>query len=338
MNKVSTKKILNIFLLLTFLLNTSPAFSSASDYSWLDNYKEQRRIKKQVNEKKKQEKYDKKNPVNLMPQTYEEYVEQSQDIKKYSQNPATPKYATDLKLTNVDNPKLIVTKYNSPPGAAAINLTSLKKDRQVNSLGVLAAQGDKMAYSAVYYDQTTQKTSSEIYYILTQSEGSFAQKIKSANIAFRVSTPILQSGTEDTDYSKQSILTIIDWSEDGSKIAVKESIGAKDYGNWQTNLWVYDFNLKTATKLNEIREAIKYYWLKNENLNLDNYHWDIVPLGWDTENQDRVILVAFVYTKQKPKFLGEWSIDASGNFSKLISLENAITPISCNGLILQIVK
>lgn len=130
---------------------------------------------------------------------------------------------------------------------------------------------------------------------------------------------------------------MIDWSKDSQKIAFKEKIGSTFEGIWQTNLYVYNFQTGRLKRLNEVREAIKYWWKANKNIDLVDFMWDIVPMGWDANSPDRLIVYAYGYTGAAPKFLGAWSIDSEGNRSELLSLEDASFSISANGYMLKAV-
>jgi hypothetical protein len=66
--------------------------------------------------------------------------------------------------------------------------------------------------------------------------------------------------------------------------------------------------------------------------------WDIYPVGWDTNNPDRIIVYGFAYTKNsQPKFLGTWSIDYKNSSPKLLALTKTDFEISTNGLCLRLI-
>lgn len=68
------------------------------------------------------------------------------------------------------------------------------------------------------------------------------------------------------------------------------------------------------------------------DLNLDNYRWDIYPLGFLKTQPDRVAVQAIAYTGEVPVFLGTWSIDSKGEQSRVVSFEKNVEPlISSNG-------
>ena len=126
-------------------------------------------------------------------------------------------------------------------------------------------------------------------------------------------------------------MTPIDFSCDNKKLIVKEKIGYRHDGIWQTDLWVYDFDKKQGKKLPQIRDAIINYWAKNEGVDFEENRWDIYPMGFDANDDDRVIVCAYAYTGDVPKFLGTWSIDTEGENSRLESLEGASIPVSVIG-------
>ena len=80
-----------------------------------------------------------------------------------------------------------------------------------------------------------------------------------------------------------------------------------------------------------LREAIVHYWQETEKIDLSNLRWDIYPLGFDANNDDRVISSAYAYTGDVPKFLGTWSVDVDNNSAKLEDLTGASIPISTVG-------
>ena len=54
-------------------------------------------------------------------------------------------------------------------------------------------------------------------------------------------------------------------------------------------------------------------------------------MGFDANDDNRIILAAYAYTGEAPKFLGTWSIDVEGNNSKLEDLEGSDIPVSVVG-------
>lgn len=165
-----------------------------------------------------------------------------------------------------------------------------------------------------------------------------ARALVQAHIKDQQKTPILSSGVYDMDYGISRTLTVIDWSNNSKRVLMKEKIGQDGSGIWQTNIWVYDFETGEAKKLDEIRQAIDYYWKKDRMVDLYNYRFDLYPLGWDAQHSDRVLTYVYGYTKDPgvpPKFLGTWSIDYKGEQSHLVSVTKTGYIVQANGFCLQ---
>ena len=58
-------------------------------------------------------------------------------------------------------------------------------------------------------------------------------------------------------------------------------------------------------------------------------------MGFDANDENRVILCAYAYTGDIPKFLGTWSIDIYGENSRLESLTGSSFPVSTVGYRLE---
>ena len=54
-------------------------------------------------------------------------------------------------------------------------------------------------------------------------------------------------------------------------------------------------------------------------------------MGFDANDNNRIIICAYAYTGDIPNFLGTWSIDTSGENSKLENLDGSGVPISIVG-------
>ena len=67
-----------------------------------------------------------------MPKTMEEYQQLANKAARQAQDIPSPKFKKDEKLIDLPDPELSLVKYNNPPGHININLTTLKKKRQIN--------------------------------------------------------------------------------------------------------------------------------------------------------------------------------------------------------------
>ena len=157
------------------------------------------------------------------------------------------------------------------------------------------------------------------------------EKVERANVLNKEPNPLLSTSKEIDKKFMFRTLTPIDFSSDNTKLVIKEKIGYKHDGIWKTDLWIYDFNTGKAKNLTALREAIAYYWQMTEHADLDNNRWDIYPMGFDANNDNRVIACAYAYTGDNPKFLGTWSIDIDNKAAKLEALKGSGVPIATVG-------
>ena len=242
----------------------------------------------------------------------------------------------DSNMVYIPQHKYKLVKYNDPVGSPELSLPrKLNFDRQINAQGIVSGDYTKLVYPAVYYYAQNDCTSCDLFLINLDSSLSNLEKVQKANIVNKEPNPLIST---DKDIDEKFIfrtLTPIDFSSDNTKLVVKEKVGHKHDGIWKTDLWVYDFEKKEATKIPQIREAIVNYWIKAEGVNFDEKRWDIYPLGFDSNNENRIMICAYAYTGDVPKFLGLWSIDIYGKTSKLESLTGESFPVSIVGYRLE---
>ena len=276
-----------------------------------------------------------------MPKTVEEYQEMSKDIKRSERKLEAPykfRSEKDDKFEKLPEPRYLLKKYNKPAGIQNINLKNLIDKRDVNSIGVMSPDKDKMAYTRVYYSGYNDKVSSEVYYIELDKTKSPKNRLKTASFMNKNQILLMDSAVKEEYPSLFKTLTIIDWSEDSTKLALKERVGSSVFGMWQTNVWIYDLSNNTAKKLTSVRESVRYHIRKNQNIDIDDYRWDIVPLGWDAAAKNRIIVCAYAYTtKRSTRFLGLYSVDDNNENTQLISDTPMSINTSANGLMLKAV-
>lgn len=329
--KFKVQKVAILLFAFYFLSFTSlPAFAKkakvltpASQYKY-----EQQLLRQQLKEK-----YER----SLLPEsgymTKEEYEELSKDIPNSEKVIPEYKLPRDIKMKYVPQPTYKLVHYNDPPGTPELHIPRrFQFDRQINCTGITSPNGDIMVYPVVYYYAINQCTAGDLFVIPLDKSLSDLDRVKRANIIKRIPSPILSTPKDISEKYIFRTMTPIDFSVDGTKLIAKEKIGNVNDGIWQTNLWVYDFNTQQARNLSEVRDAIRYYWKNKENLILDEKRWDITPLGFDVNDPKRILVSAYGYTGGTPKFLGNWSIDCNGERTQLVSLFNANTKVSMNGL------
>ena len=152
-----------------------------------------------------------------------------------------------------------------------------------------------------------------------------------ANIVQKEEKPLLSTSKDIDEKYIFRTLTPIDFSSDNKRLVIKEKTGHRHDGIWKTELWVYDFETKESRCLPQIRDAIIEYWAQNEGIDFDEKRWDIYPMGFDANDDNRIIVCAYAYTGEVPKFLGTWSIDVKGENSKLETLDGYSFPVSVIG-------
>lgn len=225
-----------------------------------------------------------------------------------------------------------LVKYNDPVGSPELSLPrKLNFDRQINAQGIISGDRTMLVYPAVYYYAQSDCTSCDLFLIKLDTSLTDTERVKKANVVEKEDEPLISTSKDiDTKFMFRT-LTPIDFSPDNKKLIVKEKIGYRHDGIWKTDLWVYDFETRSALKIPQIREAIIDYWAQVGGLDFEENRWDIYPMGFDANNDNRIILSAYAYTGETPKFLGTWSIDVEGNNSKLEDLEGASIPVSMVG-------
>ena len=278
------------------------------------------------------EKYEKSQMPESGYMTVEEYEAKSRAKSKAEIKVEEVKIPKDENMVFVPQKTFKLVKYNDPVGSPELSLPrKLNFDRQINAQGIISGDKTMLVYPAVYYYAETDCTSCDLFLIKLNPSLTDTEKAMRANIVQREEKPLISTDKDiDTKFIFRT-LTPIDFSADNKKLVVKEKIGHRHDGIWKTELWIYDFEKNEAKKLPQIRDAIINYWAKQEGIDFDEKRWDIYPLGFDANNDNRIILSAYAYTGDIPKFLGTWSIDSNGNDSKLEELDDISLPISVVG-------
>ena len=225
-----------------------------------------------------------------------------------------------------------LVKYNDPVGSPELSLPRrFHFDRQINAQGIVSGDYTKLVYPAVYYYAEADCVSCDLFLIKLDPKLSNLEKVQKANILNKEPNPILSTSKEVDKKFMFRTLTPIDYSSDNTKLVIKEKIGYKHDGIWKTDLWVYDFDKEQAKNLTALREAIAYYWQNTKNVYLDDNRWDIYPMGFDANDDNRVLVSAYAFTGEQPKFLGLWSIDINNEKAKLESAEGTSVPVAIVG-------
>ena len=285
-----------------------------------------------VNKIEVTEKYEKSKLPESGYMTREEYEAKSRAKAKKEITITEADIPKDSNMVYVPQKTFKLVKYNDPIGSPELNLPrKLNFDRQINAQGIISGDKTMLVYPAVYYYAQADCTSCDLFLIKLDPTLNDTEKAMRANIIQRDETPLISTSKDIETKFVFRTLTPIDFSSDNKKLIVKEKIGHRHDGIWKTDLWVYDFDKKEGKKLPQIRDAIINYWANSSGVDFEENRWDIYPMGFDANDDNRVIVCAYAYTGDVPKFLGTWSIDTEGLNSKLESLEGTSIPVSVIG-------
>ena len=285
------------------------------------------------------EKYEKSKLPESGYMTVAEYEAKSRGLSKKEINAKILQEAElpkDKNMVYIPQRKFKLVKYNDPIGSPELTLPrKLNFDRQINAQGIISGDYTKLVYPAVYYYAQSDCTSCDLFLINLDTTLSNIERVKKANIVNKETTPLISTSKDIETKFIFRTLTPIDFSSDNTKLIVKEKVGHRHDGIWKTDLWIYDFEKKESRKLPQIRDAIVNYWALAGGVDFDEKRWDIYPMGFDANDENRVVLCAYAYTGDVPKFLGTWSIDIYGENSKLESLSGNSFPIATVGYRLE---
>ena len=278
------------------------------------------------------EKYQKSKMPESGYMTNEEYEALSKAKSKHEMKLTEAEMPKDSNMVYIPQYTFKIVKYNDPIGSPELTLPrKLNFDRQINAQGIISGDKTMMVYPAVYYYAESDCTSCDLFLIKLDTKLSDTERAMRANIIQREEKPLIST---DKDIETKFIfrtLTPIDFSSDNKKLVVKEKVGHRHDGIWKTDLWVYNFEKREAVKLPQIREAIVHYWSETGGVDFDEKRWDIYPMGFDANDDNRIIVCAYAYTGEVPQFLGTWSIDTDGKNAKLESIEGSDVPVAVVG-------
>lgn len=290
--------------------------------------------KNEVNKLEETEKYEKSKLPESGYMTVEEYEAKSRakSKKEIAEDIKGGEIPKDSNMVYVPQKTFKLVKYNDPIGSPELNLPrKLNFDRQINAQGIISGDRTMMVYPAVYYYAQSDCTSCDLFLIKLDPKLTDTEKAIYANVIQRVEKPLISTEKNIETRFIFRTLTPVDFSADNKKLIVKEKVGHRHDGIWKTDLWVYDFEAEKALKIPQIREAIINYWAQAGGVDFEENRWDIYPMGFDANDDNRIILCAYAYTGDVPKFLGTWSIDIYGENSKLEDLEGYDIPVSVIG-------
>ena len=278
------------------------------------------------------EEYEKSNMPKSGYMLTEDYEALSKGIPRMNLKIDDPKPIKPSDMKYVPQPTYKLVRYNDPPGSPELNVPrKYNFDRQINTQGVVSGDFTKLVYSTVYYYADVNCTACSTFVIPLDMSLTKIERVKKANVARKIDKPIFETDKSISTEGAFRTITPVDFSEDNRYIVAKEKLGWAHEGIWQTNVWVHDFQADRSWKLNEVREAIIQYWQNRTGVNLAEQRWDIYPLGFDRDNQSRILVCGYAYTGDVPAFLGTWAVDVTGEKCELVDLEGKSQNVSMVG-------
>lgn len=321
-----------LFLCIMINISSANAFSIGKDTRKREMKHVQKVNKQEVKDEYKREK-GRMTPSGYM--TTEEYELLSAPKDKMKEESPIPKPEKAADVKYLPQPDYKIVRYNDPPGSPEISLGRMfKTRRQQNAQGIVSPDYTMLVYPALYYYPVRDTVSCDLFVIPLDENETALNKILKANIMHRIPTPIMSTEKSIDTMTAFRTLTPVDFSADGTKLLVKEKTGSSHDGIWKTEAIIYDFETKSSYKLNELRDAIIYYWDEYKALSLNDVRWDIFPLGFDENNPERIFADAYAYVRNgaAPIYLGLWSIDINGTQARLAGFDKPDVTVSMNGL------
>ena len=281
-----------------------------------------------------------KREAEKMVQTREEWEEKAKNINLEERDVPQYQRPEDKDFKPKSPPSKKFVKYNVNPGSREADISQIIKKQDIKSQGVFDPDFKYIAYAQYYYSPLYDQISSDIYVQKLKDGMTRMKKALSATTLNTKRTPAISSGTEEFRRNLFSTLTIVDFSKDSKKLLVKEKVGSSVEGIFRTYVWVYFMQGEQiewfAIKFNNLNEQIKEFHARKSHIALDNYRWDIKPLGFSKENPDTIISEAYAWDKDKNKiFLGVWGLNCKDASVQLLSETPAPFEISINALMVK---
>ena len=257
---------------------------------------------------------------------------------------AIPAFAADKALDasyiydeilNESNYKIV--EYNYPAGSRELNIYGLRNIGQYNLNAVAAPDFNNLAYSEVYFYPDSTMIASALYLIPLDPGLSKRAAILSVSTKDKSQKPIIETDYANLYPFKFNSFTLVDWDKTSSRLLIKEKLGQNFDQIYLTKLFLYDMTIDKLFDLNVVRKKIIAYWGK-KGIFLQDYKWDITPLGFLAKDETKVAVNAYGYYQNERRSLGVWIVDTKGKNASLYSLNNDKPPkISINGSCLKFI-
>ncbi len=275
-----------------------------------------------------------------MPETKQQWLMDATDIPLKERIIETKEKPKSNKKFYYPEDKYIFDKYNYPSGKRELNIDDIKKNLYSYPYIVADNNLKYVAYPRYYFYPETNQISSEFYVEKLDLSKSKIKRILEYNHNQEERYPVVQAGMKERYKNLFNGLTLVDWSNDGKKVLIKEKVGSTINGIYKTYLYVHFIkdNIEDSytIKLTNFDKVIKNYYLNYEDKQLIKYQYDIMPLGFSLDNDNIIICLCYIYNKEGEKlFIGAWGYDLRNDKTMLISKTETDFSISTNGVILK---
>ncbi len=212
------------------------------------------------------------------------------------------------KLLDTENFEFL--KYNNPQGSQELDFFGIYGKRQIETEKVISPDFSKMIYTEVHFYPSVCQLTSEMFLIPLPPQKTTMARVLDAKLSDKKPLEFYKSGMNEVEEQFFRTLTMVDWSNDGSKILAKERISENLRGFLETRIWIYELDTQQTYYLQNLRQEIENHW-KKQGIDLSQYKWDISPIGWyepsKKDSSNNVIINAYGYKPDKTKIpLGTW--------------------------------
>ena len=198
---------------------------------------------------KKSKKKEKSEP---MVQTVEEWLESATSVKMDMREDLEDKFKEDEKYIPAKELPVYIEPYNTKAGSKELDLTLLHRTKTVRSPFVVDSKFDNAVYTETNYYSQTKQVASTVYLIEPDKYLSKKDRIEKLSVFEHTRYPLISTALPYLKDGFFSTLTVVDFSNDGKSLIVKEKRGSNKFGLYETYVWIYYLT-------NEQRESNECY-------------------------------------------------------------------------------
>ena len=149
----------------------------------------------------------------------------------------------DPKKFVIPEVKYVFERYNYPQGKRELDITEVKNKLAFYPYLVADNSCRFVAYPFYYYSPSTNQISSNFYVEKLDTSKTKQKRILDYNHIEKARKPIIDAGVKDTYQNLFNGLALVDWSNDSSKLLIKEKVGSLQGGVYKTYLYIHYMEL-----------------------------------------------------------------------------------------------